>query len=82
MAYKVSVVTKMDRYNEPVYATWWNRLDKQLPRNISFHRAINQMLKQYNGRDIDNSYYIEFDTEEDYLMFRMMTDSYATIATQ
>jgi hypothetical protein len=72
----------MDKYNDTVYADWWNRFDNRIRRDIPWTQAISEALAQYNGRDVKDSFYIEFDTEEDYLMFRIMTDSYATIATQ
>ena len=71
MSYKIRVATDTD---PEVYHTWWLnfiRPVRSTPTEKSFHQLVNDALAQYNGKDVDNSYDIEFDTEEDFLAFKL-----------
>ncbi len=63
MAYKVTVMkpSKIDYFN------WWRNFC--IKYQIENTEELNILLQKHNARQLPNTVDIEFDTEEDFLMF-------------
>ena len=67
MGYRVLVRTEDEDYGNERCNWWTNFLNTFTPGYIT----TNQMLQGHNGKDIPNSWELEFDTEEDFIVFKL-----------
>ncbi len=70
MAHKVAVITESEI--DSGIQIWWKNFLKSCPYKHpgkSAQRSWPEELAKYNGQDLPSSVYIEFSSEEDFLMF-------------
>ena len=70
--YRVCVWTgTADFYSDREQQSWWANFTHSWWPKRADGNTIDDELKQYNGYDVYQTEYIEFDTEADFLVFKL-----------